>query len=1288
MIPSGARPQTSKPPRRTGYAAYAVLRSVVPPGGCAPFRWNERLVDGLRGGRSDSSSGEGPNIATLNVEDRATLRAATSLVAVVVLASLLIAAWPAKGAPGRGFRSRFVRVVVGDTVEVWRRGGRVGVGLIGIDAPRGNTVCGVRAAAKLQRLVDDGARFVGDRRIRFDKRLRRMFYAYAPDGGSIALRMVRSGYAYAVHQGVEWDRLREAQAAARRNRRGCLWRNGAQLATRSATTASELDSGSVSAAPTTAAAALPTGFVQGIVAGGLDLPTAFTFLPDGRILVALKGGVVRVIKNGTLLSTPLIDISDEVNDYWDRGLIGIAADPNFGTNGHVYLYYTYENNPSTYEGTKTARLTRVTVSGDTASRASETTILGSVVGNSCNAFPAGADCIPTDGPGHSTGAIHFAADGTMFVTVGEGAHWNTVVYDALRAHNLDLLAGKVLHVTRNGAGISSNPFWNGDASANRSKVWAYGVRNAYRFGLRPSDGMPFIGDVGWSKWEEVNSVPAGANLGWPCYQGPEPSGYQNKPVCKTLIAQGPSAVRMPMIAYAHDGMSSAVTGGAFYSGTSFPSPYRGAYFYGDYARDWIRYVTVGAAGNVTSGPFDFTTTGDAPVDIEMGPDGHLYYLSIYAGQLRRICYGTQSACDGDPPPTPGGSYASEVQNDDPLGYWRLAETSGTAAADASGNGRSGTYVNGPTLGAPSLLTGDPGNASASFDGTNDHVSIPHAAVWDLTGDLTLEALINVTGGSSHRTIVAKHLASTNTPTFEFRVAASTGKLEFVQKTTSGTFRTLTSNRVLATGATYHVAVTKSGTTVSLFIDGELDRSSPNFTGTIATNDRAVRIGMRDGSKPLGGRIDEVAIYDHALPLSRVRAHHLARSSGGGGGNTPPSATIATPSPSLTFQVGDTITYSGSATDPEDGPLTGTSLAWNIRIQHCAALDCHVHPFLQDTGAGGSFTVPDHGDGMYFELILTATDSSGAKDTAAVEIHPQTSRITIDTVPSGLTVFYDDTIQSAPIVVDSVVGSTHTIEAPNQAGWTFGSWSDGGAQSHTIVVGTSPATYVATFSGSSSGTYRDEVLTDAPLGYWRLGESSGTTAADASGNARPGAYVNTPTLGSPGLLTGEANTSVTFDGITEHVSIPEAPVWNLTGDLTIEALINVTGGHNYRTIVSKHRATDDTSTFELRIEASTGRLQFIQKTTAGTYMTASAPTPLSTGTTYHVAVTKAGTTVRLYINGVLDRTATFSSPVAANVSPVRIAIRDGQKAFGGRIDEVAIYDHALSAARIGAHAGAR
>jgi len=142
-----------------------------------------------------------------------------------------------------------------------------------------------------------------------------------------------------------------------------------------------------------------------------------------------------------------------------------------------------------------------------------------VVGRSCNDFPIGADCIPSDSASHSVGNIRFAPDGTLFVTTGDGARFDDVDPDALRAQNLDSLAGKVMRITRLGQGVPSNPFWNGAAGANRSKVWAYGLRNPYRFNLRPGTGTPYLGDVGWASYEEINVASAGANLGWPCFEG-------------------------------------------------------------------------------------------------------------------------------------------------------------------------------------------------------------------------------------------------------------------------------------------------------------------------------------------------------------------------------------------------------------------------------------------------------------------------------------------------------------------------------------------------------------------------------------------------------------------------------------------------------------------------------------------------------------------------------------------------------------------------------------------------
>ena len=774
-----------------------------------------------------------------------------------------------------GFLAASPRVIVGDTLEIWRGGGRLGVGLIGADAAPGNTRCGIRASGMLESLVSGGVRLEGQPGIRFDARFRRMYYAFTTHGRSIALRLVRRGLAYAVAEGRERRALAVAEDEARAENRGCLWRSGGDRATTEpvVTGASGLRLPIPSAAERLGEAApgpsFPSGFQDQVVASGFNLPTGFANLPDGRVLVAEKSGVVRVIKNGQVLGTPFIDISSQVNTYWDRGMVGIAADPNFATNGFVYLYFVYENNASDYEGTKTARLIRVTATGDTASPASQIVVLGSVVGSSCNNFVIGADCLPADAPGHSTGDIEFASDGTMFVSAGDGAYWGTVNQDALRSQNLDLLAGKLLHVTTLGKGLAANPFWTGNADANRSKVYAYGLRNAYRGTVRPGSNVPYFGDVGDSAREEVNAVAPGSNLGWPCWEGTAKNAYQTQQTCVDLYALGNSAVRFPLVEYAHDGQGAAVTGGPFYTGTAFPSTYQGAYFYADYVRGWIRYLRVDASDNLTAGPTDFSTTVSAPVDLEEGADGSLYYLSIYPGTLHRICY----QCPPSPPPPPPQGYSSEVLADQPIGYWRLGETSGTTAADSSGNQRSGTYVNAPTLGAASLLSSDP-NASVRLNGTNQYVEVPNAGVWNLTGDLTIEALVNVTGGGTNRTIVAKHDANGDVPVYEFRIQGSTGKLQFVQKTTGGVFLPVTGNAVLATGTTYHVAVTRSGNTVTLYVNGAVDKTQ-TVSGTIATNTRPVRIGSRDGANYLAGRIDEVAIYDKALAATRIATHYAA-----------------------------------------------------------------------------------------------------------------------------------------------------------------------------------------------------------------------------------------------------------------------------------------------------------------------------------------------------------------------------------------------------------------------------
>jgi len=378
-----------------------------------------------------------------------------------------------------------------------------------------------------------------------------------------------------------------------------------------------------------------------VVAGGLTFPTDFTFLPDGRILVGEKHGIVRVVKDGHVLPAPFLDISGRVSTDVYRGLMAVAADPDFAHNGYVYLVYTQRPRGSSQSPTSEV-LSRVTARGDTAVPGSERIILGTVGGRSCLTLPDGSNCIPAQ-KDHIGADIAFAKDGTMFVSTGDGGP-DHVGPTQLHAQDLDYLGGKILHITTAGKGVPSNPFWTGDPNANRSKVWAYGLRNPFRMVLDPETGTPYPADVGDDKYEEVDVASKGVNLGWPCYEGRRRwPRFAASAVCKNLYAKGAAAVGWPAVAYEHytPAGGQSITGGAFYTGDAFPERYRGAYFYADWETSWVRAVHFDSSDRVVGKPIPFATGTSGPVAIREGSDGSLYYLAFNSSELRRIRYGTR-----------------------------------------------------------------------------------------------------------------------------------------------------------------------------------------------------------------------------------------------------------------------------------------------------------------------------------------------------------------------------------------------------------------------------------------------------------------------------------------------------------------------------------------------------------------------------------------------------------------------------------------------------------------------
>ena len=390
------------------------------------------------------------------------------------------------------------------------------------------------------------------------------------------------------------------------------------------------------------ATTLPRGFQEVMVVGGLDEPTTFAFAPDGRIFIAEKRGVVRVFKEGSLLPTPFVDIQNRVNSSEQRGLLGLAVDPNFLSNGYVYLYYTFEHGLLDLPGPRTGQLIRVTADGDVVFPGRGQVLLGTVVGTtskpSCEDFAVGADCLPADACCHVGGGLRFASDGKLFLATGDGADTDEL---RLRPQNLDSLAGKMLRINPDGSGPSDNPYFTGDPADNRSKVWAYGLREPFRFGLQPGTDLPFIGDIGSLFWEEISIAYPEANLGWPCSEGPEPVfDYEKYALCRELISVEPTPLTPPLHSYRRQS-GAAVVGGDF--ALSYPAPYAGAYFFGDFVRSWIAYLVVDDDGNLIDVQ-EFATAVDGPVAIKTGPDGEIYYLAWNTGEIRHICWVAGNAC--------------------------------------------------------------------------------------------------------------------------------------------------------------------------------------------------------------------------------------------------------------------------------------------------------------------------------------------------------------------------------------------------------------------------------------------------------------------------------------------------------------------------------------------------------------------------------------------------------------------------------------------------------------------
>ncbi|HET9793469.1 MAG TPA: PQQ-dependent sugar dehydrogenase [Thermoanaerobaculia bacterium] len=805
---------------------------------------------------------------------------------------------------------------------------------------------------------------------------------------------------------------------------------------------------------------LPPGFHDSIVLSGLIRPTVVRFSPDGRIFVAEKSGVIKVFSSLTA-TTPTIfaDLTTNVDNYWDRGLLGMALDPNFPTSPYVYVLYAYDApiggtapvwndacptppGPNTDGCVVSGRLSRLTANGSVMSGSEKVLI---------NAWGQ-------QFPSHSLGALQFGADGALYASDGDGASMGTVDYGqfggnplgdppggvggtmepptaeggALRSQSLRrqpgepaVLNGTVIRVDpATGSGLSTNPLAS-SADANARRIVVEGLRQPFRFTIQPNTNKLWIGDVGNEVWEEIDVAPSPTtevkNFGWPCYEGPdqEPDWVSAQvDICMNDLYKNPSVVTAPFLGYRHtdsvvsgDGCAtggSSITGLAFYGGGSYPSTYDGALFFADHTRNcaWVLFPGSGGQPNASSRAL-FIGGASHPVDLEIGPGGDLFYVDHEGGAIHRIQYMTPAA-----------------------------------VATAT-----------PESGAPPL--------TVQFDGSGSHGAAAGDTLtyaWDLNGD----------------------------GVFNDSTAVSPAK-------------------------TYSTA--------------------GQYTVRLKVTDEHGVSGVSD-------------------PLTVTVAQGA------------PSPVIDTPSSSLTWKVGDPISFSGHATDPQDGTIPASALTWTLVMHHCPS-NCHTHEIQSFAGvSSGSFSAPDHGYPSFLELQLTATDSLGLTGTTSVILQPQTVVLHFAASPSGLQLDAGDGGVTTPFSKTVIVGSTNTISAAspeslNASAYWFDGWSDGGAQTHSIVAGAASATYTATYisqgdvmaptTATIEGRSPYPATTTEPNGVLEGGETSAFSPS----------WKNT----SDGVVAGTTGTITSFTGPTTGGATYTIVDGNASyGDIAAGATASAGGGY--------------------------------------------------------------------------------------------------------------------------------
>jgi glucose/arabinose dehydrogenase len=752
---------------------------------------------------------------------------------------------------------------------------------------------------------------------------------------------------------------------------------------------------------------LPAGFSDQVVFSGLKEPTAIRFAPNGPIYVAEKTGIILAYEGlGDTTPTVFADLRTEVNDSFDRGILGLAVDPNFPASPYLYVLYSYDHILGAPAG-EVPKWGKVDQSGDGCEEKPSGTgvdacpVSGRLVRMTADVASGYEKAVSSGGKpeekvlvegwctqfsSHSIGDLQFGAEGALYASGGEGGDANNVDYGklgwpnknqcgdppaglggeekppsaeggALRAQDARTpfnplasnpdptgLSGSVIRIDpKTGEGWPGNPLAS-SVDPNERRLIGYGFRNPFRFAIQPGTGTLYVDNVGWNTYEEIDRF---------------------KPSSTKAYNSGWPCYEGPAPQPGYQSLNLTLCQNLYAEPSATTAPF---YYYSHGAGVYSTDTCPHTEGSAISGNVIYDG-GVFPPEYEGA-----YF---FADSVRGCIYVMRADKSGEPDPTTttafltkAGKYPGIDLQVGPEGDLYYVSLFGEEAGNEFGLGAVHRIVYGANAPVARLTAtpqsgGSPLEVTLNAGGSQDPNGKSLTYAWDLDGNGTFE-----TSGGVQRT-----------------------------KTFSGTAN--------------------------------------------------VEVAVRVTNSSAESSVAKVTVYP---------------------GDTPPVPTIKAPEESLTWHVGQAIPFEGSAADKEDGGLGAKSLSWDARLFHCpqTASECHVHPLQSFPGtASGTLQAPDHDYPSRIELSLTATDSRGLSATKSIVLLPVEVDLQLASEPSGLTLNAGVASAVTPFTLPAIEDANVTLSAPltqevGSTTYTWQRWSDGGERVHSVTAA-APATYTAVYA---------------------------------------------------------------------------------------------------------------------------------------------------------------------------------------------------------------------------------